>query len=405
MIDKNKEFTCSMDLRVKPEDDRRGVNPRGGDARSGSGMTSARGESGRSMVEMLGTLAIIGVLSVGAIAGYRYAMDNYYTNEILAGASQRAVLVAAQIASGREASLKEFSKMNDTAGGTFDSAVTEWDGEFGIQVTKVNESVCKNLIKATEDTDIIITDTDGVDLAESDCSGDNNTFLFVYSNDMGKGEEDTDPACVNVTCDDGLTCVNGSCLCSDGTLPCNGECCASNEFCTAPGSTSGECKELTCDEADEDCCVTNADCGKDEFCLFESYTSATDAETTCPVPANGVCTALTGSYAKKVVEDPKEPLYGVTYSDATMNWWSASNWCQANGSSLMTRATLNTLSGGSSADARKTALQGGLGKTGGDVWLEDAYSSTSCTARSVIFSNGGVNPRGERYSMRYALCR
>ena len=29
-------------------------------------------QSGRSMVEMLGTLAIIGVLSVGAIAGYSY---------------------------------------------------------------------------------------------------------------------------------------------------------------------------------------------------------------------------------------------------------------------------------------------------------------------------------------------
>ena len=31
-------------------------------------------EFGRSMVEMLGVLAIIGVLSVGGIAGYRYAM-------------------------------------------------------------------------------------------------------------------------------------------------------------------------------------------------------------------------------------------------------------------------------------------------------------------------------------------
>ena len=34
-------------------------------------------QSGRSMVEMLGVLAIIGVLSVGGIAGYSKAMNKY----------------------------------------------------------------------------------------------------------------------------------------------------------------------------------------------------------------------------------------------------------------------------------------------------------------------------------------
>ena len=37
--------------------------------------------SGRSMVEMLGVLAIIGVLSVGAIAGYSKAMTKYKLNK------------------------------------------------------------------------------------------------------------------------------------------------------------------------------------------------------------------------------------------------------------------------------------------------------------------------------------
>ena len=39
------------------------------------------GEKGRSMVEMLGVLAIIGVLSVGAIAGYSKAMMKYKLNK------------------------------------------------------------------------------------------------------------------------------------------------------------------------------------------------------------------------------------------------------------------------------------------------------------------------------------
>lgn len=40
-------------------------------------------ERGRSMVEMLGVLAIIGVLSIGAIAGYSTAMKRHRLNEIM----------------------------------------------------------------------------------------------------------------------------------------------------------------------------------------------------------------------------------------------------------------------------------------------------------------------------------
>lgn len=40
-----------------------------------------KNQSGRSMVEMLGVLAIIGVLSVGGIAGYSLAMQKYRTSQ------------------------------------------------------------------------------------------------------------------------------------------------------------------------------------------------------------------------------------------------------------------------------------------------------------------------------------
>ena len=45
-------------------------------------------ENGRSMVEMLGVLAIIGVLSVGAIAGYSRAMMKYKLNKHAAQISE-----------------------------------------------------------------------------------------------------------------------------------------------------------------------------------------------------------------------------------------------------------------------------------------------------------------------------
>ena len=52
-----------------------------------------KNESGRSMVEMLGVLAIIGVLSVGGIAGYIMAMNRYRANEVVDMTNKYAVIV------------------------------------------------------------------------------------------------------------------------------------------------------------------------------------------------------------------------------------------------------------------------------------------------------------------------
>ena len=49
-------------------------------------------EKGRSMVEMLGVLAIIGVLSVGGIYGYTVAMTKYKANEVAQGAAMLATI-------------------------------------------------------------------------------------------------------------------------------------------------------------------------------------------------------------------------------------------------------------------------------------------------------------------------
>ena len=59
-------------------------------------MTKLNQESGRSMVEMLGVLAIIGVLSIGGIAGYTMAMNRYKANEILNAASVANVMAMSQ---------------------------------------------------------------------------------------------------------------------------------------------------------------------------------------------------------------------------------------------------------------------------------------------------------------------
>jgi Tfp pilus assembly protein PilE len=46
-------------------------------------MDKIKSQSGRSMLEMLGVLAIVGVLSVGALAGYSMAMKKHKVNQAI----------------------------------------------------------------------------------------------------------------------------------------------------------------------------------------------------------------------------------------------------------------------------------------------------------------------------------
>ena len=56
-------------------------------------MFKRKSESGRSMVEMLGVLAIIGVLSIGGIAGYTMSMRKYRANQMADALNKYALLI------------------------------------------------------------------------------------------------------------------------------------------------------------------------------------------------------------------------------------------------------------------------------------------------------------------------
>ena len=85
-----------LDTPVKPECDRKGK-----DASLKPNDDSLC--AGRSMVEMLGVLAIIGVLSVGAIAGYSKAMMKYKLNKSTETANQLLATVFTKFATDKSA--------------------------------------------------------------------------------------------------------------------------------------------------------------------------------------------------------------------------------------------------------------------------------------------------------------
>ena len=101
-----------------------------------------RSQRGRSMVEMLGVLAIVGVLSAGGVYGYGVAVNKHRANTLLNEASKRAIIAIAQKSQGREVSNIEFGDFanNDLGFGTFGTsavAVGTGTNKFGIQIGNI----------------------------------------------------------------------------------------------------------------------------------------------------------------------------------------------------------------------------------------------------------------------------
>lgn len=84
-------------------------------------------QNGRSMVEMLGVLAIIGVLSVGGIAGYSKAMTKFKINKSM---DQISMLVAniRTLFSGQ----RNYSGLNNANAVSFGIIPNEMDGGGGV---------------------------------------------------------------------------------------------------------------------------------------------------------------------------------------------------------------------------------------------------------------------------------
>ena len=119
-------------------------------------------EGGRTMVETLAVLAIIGVLTVGAFAGYRYSLEVIMANSIVNGVISRAVIIGQQRVLEHELNLKEFhpDSENDLIDDRFEVTVHEdyYGDGTNIQALKVwdiPQDVCEKVIKHTEFPDVV----------------------------------------------------------------------------------------------------------------------------------------------------------------------------------------------------------------------------------------------------------
>ena len=120
-------------------------------------------ESGRSMIEMLGVLAIIGVLSVGGIAGYSKAMNKFKTNKVADNVSMLVANIKTMYA--QQNTYKDLtSAVAVTLGVVPDELVVkDDDGSFSRLSNSFNGAV-------------------DIHAAESTSDGDNRAFVITFSN-------------------------------------------------------------------------------------------------------------------------------------------------------------------------------------------------------------------------------
>ena len=99
-----------------------------------------RSQKGRSMVEMLGVLAIVGVLSAGGVYGYGVAMKKHKANELLHQASMLATTISAQAMTNDGNLPSTITSFGNISYGTFDQSVTEALDGKGFSITIKNNT-------------------------------------------------------------------------------------------------------------------------------------------------------------------------------------------------------------------------------------------------------------------------
>ena len=255
--------------------------------------------TGRSMLEMLGVLAIIGVLSVGGIAGFKMALNRHQENKVF----DEANIQGLEILTARSVQMNGDEIYYPYASEFIVSRKIDTDRKNILLSTGIlSESVCQSLSEKSNQGifgEITCSTTNALtfevplkgktyqtdsgnngNIGGGNNSGDNTggTTGGGSDNNENEGGETIDP-CENKECNDCQKCENGSCV--TNTLM-NDLTCGENKYCSY-----GECKEC---EAPQETCVGSDATGsngcqthKNIQCTDNTYCDeGTDSCESCP---------------------------------------------------------------------------------------------------------------------------
>ena len=223
-------------------------------------------DSGRSMTEMLGVLAIIGVLSITALVGYQYAMNKYRANETINELKLRALSTTQERQAGKLSDFMAEHKPTTRLGYPAIAYLLEDPSYFEIQLDQVPPTVCEQILKSNwrMPLDIIVNDVSY--RGDTGICGDEEelpaTMAFQFKMDLdeeatalGKCKSDADCSGGCTKCEDEQcvsTCVGDERCATDKETGAD-VCCPKDQrsgpYC-CPSTVNGWC----CDENKQNCC-------------------------------------------------------------------------------------------------------------------------------------------------------
>ena len=273
------------------------------------------------MIEMLGVLAIIGVLSIGGIALYRRAVNHHLANSILDDANRFAFVITEKGGFPANAFIDNV-QYERTSTYNLDAFVGSAGGQFGIVVTDVPKGVCEPLIdKANIDYKVRVLPANTAEsIQQLSASG---LIYDSFNKDI---------------------CTNDL-----------------NDIVLYFGDTSAQCNKPKEGE-DYTPCNTNAECCGGSFCLHSINSNSDVAE-------RGTCQKI-GYTLTHRWERSDNDVWISTYEP--MNWWSAKNWCEAQGLRTFSRADIGCED--QTGECETNALLG-YWSPHGHHWLEERDDS------------------------------
>ena len=318
-------------------------------------------ESGRSMVEMLGTLAIIGVLSIGGIAGYSYGMDKYRANQTTNDIMLRGINLLSQ-SNGEVPNLDEYNNEKTI----YEIGITQDINtlEYGIKVFNVPSRVCKMIGDNLKNDAIIFVNSekDITDINSDPCNSyDLNIMEFYFNRSFLEKIEQ----CEKISCP---TCQ----ICDLNTTECTPV--PNNTSCKTETGEKGICINTKCEVGR---CMTNNDCPIGQYCADTNESDINATPYLCQdLPS------MTEYQAR-----------GQNYylSDTEVSWWDANNICLAYSkikNTNMTLLSLHDFTKNNSAIAQELKNIGGSGTI---VWTLTEHDKNSVYYMWLEHNNMGTH--------------
>lgn len=217
-----------------------------------------KNESGRSMIELLGALFLMGVLSIATVSGIHYVSKKNALNELLMDLSSESVYVSVQALNHRP-DLK--TSVSRTSAGYFLATDYKTPGHydsFVLTVAGVPEEVCQEVLESRWELpkNVLINQEPAVSVAQCDSNKGRDLLEMQFEVSTALESGFFDPS--KERCSQNTDCQSN----------CNGSCSADG-FCVYLPCATGEMCVALDDENKTKMCVTPEQVEREKLSIWK----------------------------------------------------------------------------------------------------------------------------------------